>query len=114
MFFGQVSASFTHEMQNVLAIIRESSGLLEDLFAFAGPKDWAHLEKFNRSLQGIQNQVSRGLELMKRLNRFAHAPDLKWIKTDAWVHAELMVCMCQRFAVMKKVVLELEARIKNG
>ena len=113
MFFGQVCASCTHEMQNVLAIIRESSGLLEDLFAFAGPKDWAHLEKFNRSLQGIQNQVSRGVELMKRLNRFAHAPDLKWIKTDAWVHAELMVFMCQRFAEMKQVVLELEARSKT-
>lgn len=113
MFFGQVCASCTHEMQNVLAIIRESSGLLEDLFAFAGPKDWPHLEKFNRSLQGIQNQVSRGVELMKRLNRFAHAPDLKWIKTDAWVHAELMVFMCQRFAEMKQVVLELEARSKT-
>ena len=38
MFFGQVCASCTHEMQNVLAIIRESSGLLEDLFALLGQK----------------------------------------------------------------------------
>ena len=110
MFFGQVCASCTHEMQNVLAIIRESSGLLEDLFNFAGPQDWPHQEKFNRSLQVIQNQVNRGVELIKRLNRFAHAPDSKWIRTDAWLHAELMVFMCQRFAEMNHVVLEIQPR----
>ncbi|MCP3901564.1 MAG: sensor histidine kinase, partial [Desulfobacteraceae bacterium] len=29
-FFGKITASITHEIQNVLAIIKENAGLMED------------------------------------------------------------------------------------
>ena len=37
-FFGKVSASIAHEIKNVLAIINENAGLLEDL-TFAARKE---------------------------------------------------------------------------
>ena len=35
LFFGKVSASVSHEIKNVLAIINESAGLLEDFSLMA-------------------------------------------------------------------------------
>jgi len=32
-FMGRITASATHDMKNVLAIIKESAGLMEDLIA---------------------------------------------------------------------------------
>ena len=43
-FFGKVTASITHEIQNVLSIIKESSGLIDDVLSFSG-KDAAALKK---------------------------------------------------------------------
>ena len=34
VFFGKITAGITHEMKNVLAIIKESSGLVEDSICF--------------------------------------------------------------------------------
>jgi len=34
-FFGKMTASISHELKNVLAIINENAGLLEDLCAMA-------------------------------------------------------------------------------
>ena len=46
-FFGRISASISHELKNVLAIINENAGLLEDLTSMADrgkPIDSARLK----------------------------------------------------------------------
>ena len=47
LFMGRMTAQATHEMQNILATIRESSGLMEDLLAMGG-ENFAHAERFKR------------------------------------------------------------------
>lgn len=73
LFMGTVLASATHEMQNVIAIIKESGALAEDIIAINGLPRMKHGEKIPQALATIREQVDRGRALMRMLNDFAHA-----------------------------------------
>lgn len=105
-FFGRITAGMTHEMKNVLAIIRESTGLLEDLLYLQKDDSFPHKEKFVKTLSTIQGQVRRGVELSNRLNRFAHSPDEAVGNVDLNETAEQLAFLCQRFARLRNVTLE--------
>ena len=105
-FMGKVTAGFTHEVKNVLAIIRESAGLLEDLLALDPYQALPHREKFVQRLAGIQTQVQRGVELTSRLNRFAHSADERVEQVDLNELVGCLVLLLERFARLQKVVLQ--------
>ncbi|MEJ2283420.1 MAG: histidine kinase dimerization/phospho-acceptor domain-containing protein, partial [Desulfobacterales bacterium] len=74
-FFGRISASVTHEIKNVLAVVGENAGLLEDLTLMADrgqPIDPARLKKMSET---VKKQVARADEILKNMNRFAHTSD---------------------------------------
>lgn len=73
LFMGTILASVTHEMQNVMAIIKESGALADDILKLNGPPRMRHGDKLDGSLVNIQQQVERGRTLMLMLNGFAHA-----------------------------------------
>lgn len=77
-FMGRITAGMTHEIRNVLAVMRESAGLMEDIMALPESKFFPHRERFFRALGVIQQQVERAVELVGRLNRFAHSMDESW------------------------------------
>jgi C4-dicarboxylate-specific signal transduction histidine kinase len=107
-FFGKITAGSTHEMKNVLAIIKESSGLMEDLMALSQDTPMPHREKFQSTLSVIKNQVQRGTEISDRLNRFAHSTDAQVDKIDLHAAAEHLIFLAQRFARLKNVVLKTD------
>lgn len=74
LFMGRLTAQATHDMQNILATIRESAGLMEDLLAMGGG-DFPHAERFKRGLAVLGEQVERGMVLSEQLNYCAHAPE---------------------------------------
>jgi len=106
-FFGRITAAFTHEMKNVLAIIKESAGLMEDLLALSQNAAFPHQERFVRSLATIEAQAKRGIELSNRLNRFAHSPDEALATVDLNELLEQVVFLSERFARLKRVTLSL-------
>ena len=106
-FFGRITAAFTHEMKNVLAIIKESAGLMEDLLALSHNAAFPHQERFVRSLATIEAQAKRGIELSNRLNRFAHSPDESFATVDLNEMLEQVVFLSERFARLKRVTLSL-------
>ena len=71
-FLGRTTAGVTHELQNVLAIIKESSGLMRDLIFLSDETSDHSRDRFQRSFQTIDNQVNRGVQLLNNLNRLAH------------------------------------------
>jgi|GEM_PF-802796 len=75
LFMGRMTAQATHEMQNILATIRESAGLMEDLLAMGG-EGFAHAERFKKGLGVLAAQVERGMTLSEQLNYCAHAPEV--------------------------------------
>lgn len=108
-FFGKITASITHEIKNVLAIIKESSGLVEDIIAMSPEGSALHQEKIGKSLSNIKNQVQRGTDLTALLNKFAHSADNKIEKIDLCEMVEQLGALTLRFARLKQVDLETSA-----
>ena len=104
-FFGKITAGITHELKNVLAIIRESSGLMGDIISISPEAVVKHQEKIQNSIVRIKDQIERGVNLTDRLNRFAHSTDETLSKIDLQVTTEQLVTLAQRFARLKHVVL---------
>jgi len=105
-FFGRITAGVTHELKNVLAIVNESSGLMQDLMTLSKEAPAYH-DRFLKALTSIKGQVQRGQNLIARLNQFAHAPDIAVRSIDLFETAGLVVALSQRFAALKKVTLKV-------
>jgi len=105
-FFGRITAGATHELKNVLAIINESSGLMQDLMALSKESPAYH-DRFTKALKSIKGQVQRGQSLIARLNQFAHTPDIAVRSLDLFETAGLVVALSQRFAALKNVTLKV-------
>jgi signal transduction histidine kinase len=105
-FFGKITAGITHEIKNVLAIIQESSGLMEDIIDVTENDAFPHKDKFITSLDRIRRQIQRGIDITSSLNRFAHNPDHCPVSLDLNDITEQMVFLASRFVRLKNVVLE--------
>lgn len=100
-FFGKIAASVTHELRNVLAVINESNGLMADYLAMMREAPFPHREKFQRSVQKIEEQVRRGVEITSRFNRFAHSMDHAYADIDLNAIATQTVSLAQRLAALR-------------
>ena len=107
-FFGRLTASVSHEINNVLAIINELSGLLDDVLKGSGEDCGKQIDRLTKASGGIQKQVQRGKGIIQRLNRFAHSVD-EWVSTfDVKVALKDVVDNARRFAYRKGVSLEAD------
>ena len=107
-FFGRISASVSHEIKNVLAIVNENAGLLEDFTLMADrgkPMDPARLKMM---AQAVKKQVARADEIIKNMNRFAHSIDQTITSVDLVQTIELIVALTARLAAMRSVKVELQ------
>lgn len=107
-FMGRITASMTHELRNVLAIIKESAGLMEDLIEFGKADPAQYKEKFTRHIGKILSQVDRGTTLAGGLNKFAHAPDSRLVEINMEEFLDHVVALSRRLAQMKLVTLEVQ------
>jgi len=107
-FLGKITAAFTHEMKNVLAIIKESAGLMEDLLYLNQDAAFPQKDRFVRCLTTIQAQTNRGVALSSRLNCFAHSPDEEVATVDLNKILDQVVFLSERFARLKGVTLSLD------
>jgi C4-dicarboxylate-specific signal transduction histidine kinase len=105
-FFGRITASITHEFKNILAVIQESSGLMEDILDVTENDAFPHKDRFVKSLDRIRRQIQRGIDITTCLNRFAHSPDHSPASLGLNEMAEQMIMLASRFARLKNVALE--------
>lgn len=108
LFMGEVLASVTHEMQNVMAIIKESGALTDDILNLNGPPKMRHGDKLATALANIQEQVSRGRNLMLMLNGFAHAAAGYPEECDLRRFARQIGVLAERMVRLRECVLELD------
>jgi signal transduction histidine kinase len=106
-FLGKITAGMTHEMKNILAVIRESTGLMEDILSITKERSFQHKDKFLKVLSTIQEQVQKGVDLATRLNRFAHSMDKPKSSLDINALLDQMAFLMQRFARLKRVNLKV-------
>ncbi|MFH2012408.1 MAG: hypothetical protein ABIJ37_06920 [Pseudomonadota bacterium] len=106
-FIGKVTASISHEIKNVLATINELSGLVGDLLNKGDqntPPNFTRVAQLNIN---TQEQVKRGAEIVKRLNRFAHSMDENASYSDLNDIVILTADVAKRLARLKGVSLEV-------
>jgi signal transduction histidine kinase len=105
-FFGAVAASFSHELNNVLATINELSGLLDDLALAGGRGRSLEPDRIRGIARRIGLQIERGQRQSKQLNQFAHSVDSPWGSVDAGQVAEETAALSERLARLSKIELQ--------
>ena len=106
-FCGAVTAAFSHDFKNALAIIKENAGLLGDLAAMAEHGRPLDLHRLAALADRIGRQVQRADDMTRQLNRFAHSSDRPEAEADLETMLDLAAALASRPAALKRVNLEL-------
>ena len=105
-FFGKMSASISHEIKNVLAIINENAGLFEDLALMAEKGRMMDMDRFKTIAGKIRNQVVRADDIVKNLNRFAHSVDDFKREVDLNDALKFLIALSRRLFDRQRVSFE--------
>jgi len=108
-FFGEMSASVSHEIKNVLAIINENAGLLQDMLAMNAKGIPLNPERLTRLAQSIERQVARGDGVVRNMNRFAHSADHPSETVDVHETIGFVIDLAARLIVIKGCPPKIEA-----
>ena len=105
---GRLLAAMTHDIRNVLAVIKESAGLVEDILSLNADREIPHREKIDKSLKNIRSQVERGVNLSTHFNQFAHSMDENRSQAPLDDLIRLSTALNLRFARLGKIDLAVE------
>lgn len=106
-FVGRLTAGATHEIRNVLSVIKESAGLMGDLLEMTDAESFQHAEKFCKMITNILAQVDRGSAQAKGLNTLAHATDERMRSVDPEQVLSCQSILYARFCRRKGITLSL-------
>ncbi|WP_243545906.1 sensor histidine kinase [Pseudodesulfovibrio tunisiensis] len=104
-FFGRISASVSHEIKNVFAIINEGAGLIDDLTLLADKGVPVDPEKLRSVARTILDQIQRGDRIVRNMNTFAHTVDEDVRHVDLAETVTLMSALSKRLASINSVTL---------
>ncbi|MBU3914392.1 hypothetical protein KKA14_02570 [bacterium] len=107
-FLGRITAGVTHELHNVLAIIKESSGLMNDLILLSDKNPTTLRGQYQKSIKTIESQVNRGVHLLHCLNCLAHSTDHSQTSIDLFQTIDQLVTLTRRFAHSKQILLSVQ------
>ena len=110
---GRLLASATHDMRNVLAVIRESAGLAQDMVQLAAGADKPADPRVIKALKEAQQQILRGAalaECMEYLAQVSHSENEN-APCDLARVASTFCLMAARRARAVQMVLESVSRI---
>lgn len=106
VFFGKMSASISHEIKNVLAIINENAGLLGDYTLMAEKGMPIEPERLKKVSEKIMLQVKRADHIVKNMNTFAHSVDEPIQTVDLNALLATVLKLSERFASNRGLSLE--------
>jgi hypothetical protein len=99
-----------HEMQNILAIIRESAGLMGDILKVNAKVDFKHRPNMERTLEHISSHVDRGKGLLEATSRLAHSPDEDLLEgCDLAIYARTVALLSERLVRLKGAAVKFVA-----
>jgi hypothetical protein len=104
-FFGKVNASISHELKNILAIISETSGFLNDLTDLAKQGKDLQLSLLESCNDSIAEEIQRGFDTIKQMNKFAHSVDIPIKEVDLIETLKLTITLSGFLSTAGKVRL---------
>ncbi len=105
-FFGAMSSSNFHEINNALAIINENAGLLGDLILMAEEGSAIDHAKLYRVSARIIDQVGRAREIVRTINRFSRSVEHPEKRVDLGETVVFVAHLAHRFAHMNGIKIE--------
>lgn len=104
-FNGRITASVTHELNNVIGTIMQVVGLIEDLAMSDEVKQAGLSDRVLSVVERIERQADRGTALIKRLNTFAHLSDKERAECQLGDLLTTMANLSERLVGLKKATL---------
>jgi light-regulated signal transduction histidine kinase (bacteriophytochrome) len=95
-FFGKLSAAVSHDLKNVLAVINEKAGLLEDFCHMARRGMAIDIDRIDAVTAQVKGQVARADEIIRCFNRFAHSADAPVAPIDLVASLNTLIQLAQR------------------
>jgi signal transduction histidine kinase len=102
-FFGKVNASISHELKNILAIISEAAGLLQDLTEMATQGKKIELEMLKSCSQDIVDEIQRGFITIKQMNKFSHSVDDPTKEVNLVEVVDMMIALAKFLSFASKI-----------
>ena len=100
-FVARVTTDVTHELRNVLAIVKETAGLIQDFMTCDQPDSIDH-DKVKSLVGRIEPHAERGAELTSVLQHVAQSCEEPGLSTNLSQAATQVVVMCHRCARKKR------------
>ncbi len=107
-FFSRISTSISHEIKNVLAIVNENAGLLEDYAIMADRGKPIDPERLRVMAHAVKRQIKRADGIIKGMNRLAHSVDYTVTTVSLNETIELIIALTARLAAMKNVQVDFQ------
>ncbi len=105
-FFGEMSASVSHEIRNKLAVINEKAGLIQDIALAMKSGRSIDPDRLDMQAGKIIDQIRQANQIVGALNRLAHSVDATGIETDLGSVISLVVELYGRKAAHAEVTID--------
>jgi signal transduction histidine kinase len=108
-FYSKVSAAISHDIKNVLAIINENAGLMDDFTLMANQGVPIDPERLKTLSAMITKQVGRANEIATHISRLAHSLDKPVDVVDLNETLRLLTTLTSRLSQMRNVTVDISA-----
>lgn len=107
-FLGKVFATFSHEVKNHLAIIKEYSGLVHDLIEIGKVPNKDDNGQYLAALRSIHQQIDKSTSVITFFNKFCHRMDTPASSFRIQDALQELLVLIHRLAHQKRVSFETE------
>jgi nitrogen-specific signal transduction histidine kinase len=105
-FIGKVLSVFSHEINNHLAILKESVGLIGDLIELGKTSSRKDLKEILKITQSIKNQIEQTTYFCDKLNGFGHGMEEPLSAFNIHKSIDELMVLLRRFINQKMICLE--------
>jgi len=107
-FLGKVLATFSHEVKNHLAIIKEYSGLVHDLIEIGKVPNKDDNGQYLAALRSIHQQIDKSTSVITFFNKFCHRMDAPVSAFRIQDALQELLVLIHRLAHQKRVSFETD------
>jgi signal transduction histidine kinase len=105
--FGKTNRLISHELKNILAIISETLGLMDELMKLSKNGEPLKPEKLRSLGESMMEEVDRANKIIRNMNAFAHSVDEIIGKVDIGQTMELMIEFCRLDSDVRRTTFHL-------
>ena len=106
-FFGKTNRLISHELKNILAIISETLGLIDELMELSESGMALEPGKLRSLSESVIEEIERANAIIRNMNTFAHSVDELIWEVDVGQAVSLVVALSQLDSSWKNTKLHL-------